>query len=168
MKLPLWLSEQLSALTDALDDSNIDLEAVLTALLDDVTAVVPSVLGVTMTLRLDGHRVSLTAIDPDRPVPVRASVQLPLDPLAGAGPGSNVVFYAQESRAFDVLAAEARQALGPDWMVAVDRQLSTVADFPGTPGIHGLTKFAAAHRTTGQRPAEADRTRQAPALAVGR
>lgn len=158
MKLPGWLSEQLSALTDALDDSDIDLEIVLTTLLDDVTAVVPSLLGVTMTLQLDGHRVALTAIDPDRPVPVRASVQLPLDPLAGAGPGSNVVFYAREPGAFDGLAVQARAALGPDWSVAVDHQLSTAAEFPGTPGIHGLTKFAAAHRTIGQRLAEADPT----------
>jgi hypothetical protein len=159
MKLPSPLSEQLSALTDALDDPDIDLEAVLTALLDDVRAAVPSVLGLTMTLELNGHQVSVTAIDPDRPVPVQASVQLPLDPLAGAGPGSNVVFYGRDPGAFDDLAIGARQTIGPDWPVVVDRHLSTAAEFPGTPGIHGLGRFATAHRTIGQRLVEADSAR---------
>jgi hypothetical protein len=161
MKLPPSLSAQLSALTDALDDPNIDLEAVLTALLDEVRMSVPSVLGLTMALELNGHQVSVTAIDPDRPVPVQASVQLPLDPLAGAGPGSNVVFYGRDPGAFDDLAIDARQVLGPDWPVALDRHLSTRAEFPGTPGIHGLRKFAAAHRTIGRRLAEGDPKRPA-------
>lgn len=92
MDFPASLSAQLSELTDALDDPGTDLQAILAVLVDDLTAAVPSVLGLTMTLRLAGEPVALTAIEPAAVRAARSSLQLPLDPLAGAGPGSAVVF----------------------------------------------------------------------------
>ena len=56
MEFPASLSAQLSELTDALDDPGTDLQAILAVLIDDVTAAVPSFLGLIMTLRLAGNR----------------------------------------------------------------------------------------------------------------
>lgn len=81
------LSQQPSDLIDALDDPGSDLQAILAVLVDRLIAAVPSFLGLTMTLRVAGRQVTLTAIDPGDLGVVRSSLQLPLDPLAGAGPG---------------------------------------------------------------------------------
>ena len=114
MDLPHPLSAQLGALTYALEDPGIDLQAVIAELAADVTAAVPSFLGLTMTLLLDGRPVTVTAIDADLAVAAGASLQLPLDPLAGAAPGSSVVFYAGRPGAFVDLAADTRYAYGLD------------------------------------------------------
>ena len=47
MNFPASLSQQLSDLTDALDDPGTDLQAILALLVDDLTAAVPSFLGLT-------------------------------------------------------------------------------------------------------------------------
>ena len=47
------LSQQLGDLTLTLDDPGTDLKAILDVLCDDLTAAVPSFLGLTMTLNLD-------------------------------------------------------------------------------------------------------------------
>ena len=123
MDFPRALSGQLSALTDALDDPGTDLQAVLAVLVDDLTVAVPSFLGLTMTLRLGG--------DPDHADRDRwgpgdhrgASLQLPLDQLAGAGPDSVVVFYAGSPGAFVDMAADTRRAYDLDGQVVVDGHL---------------------------------------------
>lgn len=123
MEFPASLSAQLSALTDALDDPGTDLEAILAVLIDDLTAAVPSFLGLRMTLKLAGEPVTLTAIDPLDVRAARSSLQLPLDPLAGAGPDSIVVFYARDVDAFALLAAETRRVYGLDGQVRLDQHL---------------------------------------------
>ena len=69
-----------------------DLQAVLAVLVDDLTVAVPSFLGLTMTLRLGGDPITLTAIDEDvvelsftqasKPVVISGSV-----PAGGEDPG---------------------------------------------------------------------------------
>ena len=133
MDFPRPLSEQLDALTNALEDPGVDLRAVVAALADDVTAAVPSFLGLTMTLLLDGHPVTVTAIDADLAAAAGASLKLPLDPLAGAAPGSSVVFFAGRPGAFVDLAADTRYAYGLDGDVVLDGHLTT---FPRAAGAH--------------------------------
>ena len=50
----------------------------------DVTAAVPSFLGLTVTLQLRGRPVTVTAIDADLAAFAGASLELPLGPLARA------------------------------------------------------------------------------------
>lgn len=123
MDFPASLSQQLSDLTDALDDPGTDLQTILAVLVDDLTAAVPSFLGLTMTLRVDGESVALTAIEADALPAARSSLQLPLDPMAGAGPGSAVVFYARDVDAFAELAADSRRLHGVDGQVLLDGHL---------------------------------------------
>lgn len=139
MDVPRALSEQLSALTDALDDPGTDLQAVLAVLVDDLRAVVPSFLGLRMTLRLGGDPITLTAIDADRETAASASLQLPLDELAGAGPDSVVVFYAGSPGAFVDLAVDTRRAYGLDGQVVLDSHLIPATDASGVTGLDDLT-----------------------------
>ena len=141
------LSGQLSALTDALDDPGTDLQAVLAVLVDDLTVAVPSFLGLTMTLRLGGDPVTLTSIDGGRVTTAGASLQLPLDPLAGAGPDSVVVFYAGSPGAFVDMATDTRRAYGLDGQVVVDGHLAVPAI--GVPGLSGLNDLTVVNRAIG-------------------
>ncbi len=69
MDFPYALCRHLGALTDARDDPRTDLQAVLAVLADDLTAVVPSFLGLSMTLHLDGDPITLTAVGGAWPPP---------------------------------------------------------------------------------------------------
>ena len=150
MDFPQVLSEQLSALTNALDDPGIDLAAVLGDLTGDVTAAVPSFLGLNMTLLLDGRPVTLTTIDANLAAAAGASLLLPLDPLAGAGPGSSVVFYAGRPGAFVDLAADTRYAYGLDGDVVLDGHLTTLTRAAGVhPGVNGSDEITVINQAIG-------------------
>lgn len=124
MDTPKPMSTQLEALTNALEDPRVDLQAVVAALATDVTAAVPSFLGLAMTLLLDNHPVTVTAIDTDVADAAGASLRLPLEPIAGAAPGSFVVFYAGRPGAFVDLAADTRYAYSLDGAVVLDGHLA--------------------------------------------
>ncbi len=142
------LSQQLSDLTDALDDPGTDLQVILAVLVDDLTAAVPSFLGLTMTLRVDGESVALTAIEAGAVRAARSSLQLPLDPMAGAGPGSAVVFYARDVDAFAELAADTRRLHGVDGQVVLDRNLPG-GDAVQSPMVTDRAQGAVIHRAIG-------------------
>jgi len=144
------LSEQLEALTNALEDPGVDLQAVVAALAADVTAAVPSFLGLTMTLLLDGHPVTVTAIDADLAAAAGASLKLPLDPLAGAAPGSSVVFFAGRPGAFVDLAADTRYAYGLDGDVVLDGHLTSLSRAAeGHPGVNGSDEMSLINQAIG-------------------
>ena len=147
MEFPASLSAQLSELTDALDDPGTDLQAILDVLIDDLTLAVPSFLGLTMTLRFAGEPVTLTAVDPATVRAVRSSLQLPLDPLAGAGPDSVVLFYARDAHAFALLAADTRCLPGLDGQVQLDRHLPGPGADPCV--VTDAGQAAIAHRAIG-------------------
>jgi len=82
-----------------------------------------------MTLRAARNPVMLTPIEPGDLRAARSSLQLPLDPLAGAGPDSAVVFYALDIDALAELAADSRRLHGVDGQVLLDRLL--LGESPG-------------------------------------
>ena len=149
MDFPQALSGHLSALTDALDDPGTDLQAVLAVLADDLTLAIPSFLGLTMSLDVGGGTITLTAVAPAAAATARATLRLPLDPMAGAGPGSNVVFYADSAGAFVDLAADTRHAYGLDGQVVLDGHVASTALQPGPPGVNGLEEATVVNRAIG-------------------
>jgi hypothetical protein len=70
-----------------------------------------------------------------------------LDPLAGAGPGSFVVFYARDAHAFAVLAADTRRVYGLDGQVLLDRHLPGRGTDPLV--VTDPTQAAVIHRAIG-------------------
>jgi hypothetical protein len=150
MYFPDPLSAQLSALSTALDDQRIDLRAVVGALAADVAAAVPSFLGLTMTLLLDGRPVTVMAVEADRAAAAGASLRLPLDPLAGAAPGSSVVFYAGRPGAFVDLAADTCYAYGLDGDVVLDGHLTPPPRaVQAHPGVYGSDEMTVINQAIG-------------------
>ncbi len=150
MDFPHPLSDQLDALTNALAEPGTDLQDVVAALADDVTAAVPSFLGLTLTVLLDGRPVTVTAIDPDLVAAAGTSLQLPLERLAGAAPGSSVVFYAGRPGAFVDLAADTRYAYGLDGDVVLDGHLNPLTRVSVVdPGINGSTEMSVINQAIG-------------------
>ena len=122
MELPSTLLGQLASLTIALGEPGTDLQAILEVLVDDVTSAVPSFLGLTMTVQVDGHPVTMSAIDSDLPDAAGSSMSLPLDLITGMS-GATVVFYAYNPGAFVDLAADTRRAFDLDGQVVLDGHL---------------------------------------------
>jgi hypothetical protein len=60
MDYPSTLTAQLCALTKTLDDPGIDLQAILAVLSDELSQVVSSFIGLSMTQRFDGFDVAMT------------------------------------------------------------------------------------------------------------
>ncbi len=150
MDFPHPLSEQLESLTKALADPGTDLQDITAALAAEVTAAVPSFLGLTMTLLHDGRPVTVTAIDADLAAAAGASLLLPLDPLADAAPGSSVVFYAGRPGAFVDLAADTRYAYSLDGDVVLDPHLTTQQGArPVHPGVNGTDTMTLINQAIG-------------------
>jgi hypothetical protein len=150
MDFPHPLSEQLEVLTTALADPGADLRVIIAALAADVTAAVPSFLGLSMTLLLDGRPVTVTAIDADLAAAAGASLLLPLDPLAGAAPGSSVLFYAGRPGAFVDLAADTRYAYSLDGDVVLDPHLTPQPrGRPLRPGVNGTDEITLINQAVG-------------------
>lgn len=132
MDLPRALPDHLSALTQALDDPGTDLPTILDVLVDDLTAAVPSFLGLVMTLHQDGVAVTLATSDANPADGAGASLALPLAPLISTDPASTAVFYARNPGAFVDLAADTRRLYGLDGQVVVDGHLPRTSDPPST------------------------------------
>ena len=157
------LTDQLDALTAALDDPGTDLHAILDVLVDDLSAAVSSFLGLRMTLQSDWFPVTLTAIDPDLALSAGASLALPLGPAAGAGAGGTMVLYAGHPGAFVDLAADLERVPGLGGRVVLDGDLPGTSrpHAPAPPGVTGLAELGVMNRaigvliTRGHPPAEA-------------
>jgi len=102
----------LAFLTDALDEPGTDLRVVLTVITDHLAAVVASVLGVALTLILDGVTVTLSDHDADVAVTSNASLNLPFSALVPDAPDSTMLLYAAEAGAFADLAAVVTRSAG--------------------------------------------------------
>ena len=101
VELPQPLIQSLRQLSDAMDDSVADVEAVLSVLTDDLAAAIPYYLGLTITLQVEDSTVIVTTLEPGLAV-IAASLHLPLlpgDGFAGDPYSANsVVFYSGAAR----------------------------------------------------------------------
>jgi hypothetical protein len=150
---------------NALDDA---LDASLAALTADIEAAVPSYLGIQLTIRQNGHPVTLTRIAPHRTA--TTSLRIPLTVLGTRfDPDSRVTFYAAAAGAFVDLAADLSYALhvptstdrstdGSDsedrWRGRVDGDRGITLDADVAPsalvsGVSGLSELSTINRAIG-------------------
>ena len=120
MDAPQPFTDHLDALSDALDGSGDDLRAILDVLIDDLKAAVPSFVGLSVTVDVDGHPLTVQAMTSPS---AGASMLLPLQPLTGLSVGSHLIFYARHPGAFAELAADTRAVYGLDGDVVLDAHL---------------------------------------------
>ena len=149
MVLSRAVTEELGALTAALEDPGTDLHTILDVLADDLSATVSTFLGLTMTLQQDGLPVTLTAIHPDLALTAGASLAVPLTAPTGAGTGGMVVFYALNPDAFGDLAADPRRVRDPVGRVVLDGHLPSRSHPPPRPGITGLADLSVVNQAIG-------------------
>ena len=102
MDLSAALASDLAALTAALDVPGADLEGLLAGLSHTLRQAVPSCVGLSLTVVVDGEPFTLGTVDGD--VSVATSMRLPLAQLGPLGSGGVVVFYATRAGAFVDLA----------------------------------------------------------------
>ena len=105
MDISAALTADLTLLTQALDDSGIDLEAGLRAFTADVKLAVASFTGMTMTIALDGHDVSFTVHD-EATIQPATSLLIPLATVTPTEAASTLLLYATTPGAFVDLAAD--------------------------------------------------------------
>lgn len=163
-------SDSISLDGNALDDA---LDASLAAFTADIEAAVPSYVGIQLTIRQNGHAVTLTRIAPHRIAPHRTattSLRIPLTVLGPRfDPDSRVTFYAAAAGAFVDLAADLSYALhvptstdrstdgsdGEDRRhrpVDGDRGITLDADAPPSAlvsGVSGLSELSTINRAIG-------------------
>jgi hypothetical protein len=142
------LTEQLGELTITLGDPGTDLKAMLDVLSDDLTAAVPSYLGLTLTLHLDQGPVTLTTVDTDLALAAGARIEFPLATMPSVDHAGTLVCYARRPGSFVALAAETGLVLRPRGQhILDDPKPSTAPTQPA--GISGLGNLTVINRAIG-------------------
>lgn len=142
------LIDDLTLLSDALDDPIVDLYAVLSVLTDDLTASIPQYLGLAVTLQVGGNPIILSTLDTDLPGQVRSSLFLLLMPLNQTSATGNVAFYSGAPDAFIDLADDARWIFNLDGYPVLDQHLWPTVNVCKT-GIAGLADLRDVNQAIG-------------------
>ena len=119
------LRQYLDTLTTYLDIPGADLYAMLDVLIDDITAAVPTFLGLRLTTTAGGASTTITAVDRHPAPAARSSLLLPLHDITGAAPGDTMILYAAQPGAFGALATATRDTFNLDGQVRLDQHLPT-------------------------------------------
>ncbi len=137
----------LALLTAALDEPDTDLHAELVVFADNLAAAVPSFLGVTITVALDGVMVTLSAHDADRATR-GASLRVPFSALVPDVMAGAMLFYAADEGAFADLAALVTGSAGVGVQVPPGEQMTSPR--PGySLRLSGLTEFSTRNQAIG-------------------
>ena len=146
MDISAALTADLALLTQALDDSGIDLEAGLRAFTADVKLAVASFTGMTMTIALAGHEVSFTVRD-EATIQPATSLLIPLAIVTPTDAASTLLLYAATPGAFVDLAADLIYALRIEpTALVLDGHFDP---FAGSAGLTGLDEHSAINQAIG-------------------
>jgi hypothetical protein len=134
------LVHDLKNLMTVLDQVDLDLEGSLRALRSDAQHAVSSFVGLSLTLVVDGQRVTLTSVDEDSDLlPIASSLRVPLG-VAGSTTGPDLVLYATTAGAFVDLAADLTYALAASpTELRVDQDLAPASTRSGLSGVAELS-----------------------------
>ncbi len=149
--VPTALSADLATLSAELGDTSVDLQGLLEDLADRVRATVSCYLGMSATIVVDGHPMTMTVMDESAdPADVASSARLPLTALIAAEPGC-IIFYAAHAGAFVDLAASLNTilGLGQDVLVIDENLVSAHTSAPDSAGLSGLADLSAINQACG-------------------
>ncbi len=148
--IPSGLAADLRSLTVALGRPGTDLTELVEGLTLGLRTVVPSYLGMTMAVGVDGSRFTFTAAAdrPDGDGRVATSVMVSLTGPSGLEPDTLLVLYASRPGAFVDLAADFSFSLGVSLdAVVLDEHL--VMPTPGSDGSASLREISALNQAIG-------------------
>ncbi|QNK80381.1 hypothetical protein [Nakamurella sp. PAMC28650] len=149
VEFPPALVHELDVLSSALDDPGPDLHAMLTLLTDDLTAAIPSFLGLIITSHLGDDVVTVRTVESRT---AKSSLLLRFSPLPGIA-DCEVVLYAGKPGAFRGLVTGGCAMSGPADELVMDAHLPPPAHrlAPGTAigiGI-GIDELSPLHQAIG-------------------
>jgi hypothetical protein len=116
------LVDDLTSLSNALDDPLADLFSVLSVLTGDLAAI-PLFLGLTVALLIDGNLFSFSTLEKTSPVAVHSSVALTLLPLDDRAASGSLAFFSGAGGALNELAESARWIFNLDGAPVLDQHL---------------------------------------------
>ena len=150
MDISRALAVDLAALSDALGDSDVDLETLLQALAADLKDAIASYIGMTLTIIVNGHEFSFTMFLEANAEAVATSLKIPLAALSSAEEGTSLVLYATMPGAFVDLAADLSYVLGlgPDLLVP-DQRTAHHATTLDQAGVAGLAEYSLVNQAVG-------------------
>ena len=158
MDLSAALVADLAALSGLLDESDVDLEAGLRALGVSLKTAIGSYQAMTMSIDLDGHRVSLTVVDGDDQIDhtdgvsetSAASLLIPLSQTVVGRIGNSLVLHARTRGAFVDFAADLSYALGIELSeLIVDAHLAELATHSQPTGMNGMAELTVVNQALG-------------------
>jgi hypothetical protein len=121
--------------------------APLGALRNGLAATIPSSVGLSVRVVVDGQPVTLTAVDADlAPNAVAASLRLPLSWMDSMDDGSAITIYATVPGAFVDLAADLAFELPAEVNILLDRDLGPE---PARTGLEGAEELSTINRAVG-------------------
>ena len=138
MDINAALAADLHLLNDALIDSGIDLAESVRLMARDAKLAIPSYLGLSLTIAIDGTRTGFTALDDEvDATEILSSVLLPLAAAVGTDsrPSVSVILYAARVGAFVDLAADLAWLTGrqlSEFVLDAHRQVPSARDGLGT------------------------------------
>ncbi len=172
------LAAQLTELSEVLASDGPDLQLVLEMLVVDLSAAIPSFVGLTITLHASGHPITFSTLHPAQPGIARTSLMLPLSLMNDTNPGTTVIFFAANPGAFIDLAADTRWAYQLDGHVELDQHLpgshgdGALPHLPAEPAVTGMDALVAVNQAIGVLIARGHSAKDAEAelrrLAAGR
>ncbi len=158
MDLSAALAADLAALSDLLDEPDVDLEAGLRALGVSLRTAIGAYRAMTMTVDVDGHRVSLTVFDGADQIDGAHGVNgtsattllIPLSRPVADRVGNSLVLHARTPGAFVDLAADLSYALGIDASeLVLDAHLGELATPVPATGMTGTADLAVVNQALG-------------------
>jgi len=153
MGLPADLVDDLTTLSDALDDPDINLPDVCGVLTTTFAAAIPGFLGLTVTVHIGDNPPLINTLSPRDRARVRTSLQLSLLPLGAATTTRSVAFYGGTPGAFLALADDVRWIFNLHGPAILDGCLQPELDAPPTQQPHPHRSPADPQRATSAAPA---------------
>ena len=148
MTLSEALIDDLTLLSDALDDPIADLYAILSVLTDDLVAAIPGYLGLTVALHLGGNPISFSTLEHDAQK-IRTSVTLTLLPLSELSASGSFAFYSGQAGAFVDLADDARWIFNLEGSPVLDHDLRPATALSSSAGMVGLVDLRDINQAVG-------------------
>lgn len=155
MAISAPVAADLASLTGLLNEPDVDLESELRALSVNLNAAISSYLAMTVTISLDGHRISFTVLEradtaQDGPGVTAASLLIPLSGAIDGAGGNTLVVYSSTAGAFVDLAADLSYALGVELSALVlDAHLDGLDVQSSTAGMAGLAELTIINQALG-------------------
>ena len=153
MGLPGNLVDDLTTLSDALDDPDINLTDVCGVLTTTFAAAIPAFLGLTVMVHIGDYPLLIDSISPSDRARVRTSLQLSLLPLGAATTIGSVAFYGGTPGVFLALADDVRWIFNLHGPAILDRYLPSELDAPPTHQSHPQRSSGTVLRATPAAPA---------------